>query len=90
MDGQLLHWIGDAMEDPTQGTDLRKALQALADADLPENIRLRLIALLPVDAASHSVDAILRYLQTTDAPQVEPRLIHGSGLAQSAGGMKTL
>ena len=28
-----------------------------------------------MDAASHSVDAILRYLQSTDAPQVEPRLI---------------
>lgn len=75
VDGQLLHWIEEVMGDTTQGADVREALRALADADLPENVRLRLIALLPDGAASHSVDAILKYLQSTDAPQVEPRLI---------------
>ena len=74
-DGQLLQWIEEAMEDATQGADVRQALRALADTELPENVRLRLLALLPADEASHSVDAILNYLQSTDAPQVEPRLL---------------
>jgi hypothetical protein len=63
------------MEDITLGSDVREALRALADTELPENVRLRLIALLPDGAASHSVNAILKYLQSTDAPRVEPRLI---------------
>ncbi|MDP8985718.1 MAG: DUF4062 domain-containing protein [Pseudomonadota bacterium] len=74
-DGQLLQWIEEAMEDATQGADVREALQALADTELPENVHLRLIGLLPDGAASHSVDAILEYLQSTDAPRVDARLI---------------
>jgi hypothetical protein len=73
--GQLLQWIEEAMEDAALGADVRKAFQALADTELPENIRVRLIALLPDGATSHSVDAILKYLQSTDAPRVEPRLL---------------
>ena len=75
VDGQLLQWIEEAMEDPTLGAEVRETLRALADAELAENVRLRLIALLPDGAASHSVEAILKYLQSTDAPQVEPRLL---------------
>ena len=65
----------------TLGADVRKAFRALADTESPENVRLRLIALLPDGAANHSVDAILKYLQSTDAPQVEPRLIEIVSLA---------
>jgi hypothetical protein len=53
---------------------VRTALQELADSELPENVRLRLIALLPGDAVSHC-EAILQYLQTAEAPAVDSRLI---------------
>jgi hypothetical protein len=75
VDGQLLQWIEEATQDATLGTNVHEALQALVDADLPQDIRLRLIALLPEGAVNQSVDTILTYLQSTDAPRIDPRLI---------------
>lgn len=75
VDGQLLQWIDEAMEDASVGAGVRQALQELAETELTETAYLRLIAVLPDAAPSHSVDAVLKYLLSTDAPRVEPRLL---------------
>jgi Domain of unknown function (DUF4062) len=79
-DAQLLSWIEDAIEEASLGAAVRAALQKLVDSELPENVRLRLVAILRDGAASHS-EAILRYLQTAEGPTADQRLIELVGSA---------